>query len=660
VLGLAGIRSHKQDVFHVVARELAVLRFGTAPGDRRSLRRLIRVIGATATIGAFTVASASGLVVARHSQEPRLHIVKRPDRYSRLATARFSWHTDGAKRTVCRRDHRPPRRCSKTITYRHLSEGTHTFRVRAYAGSTFTSAKVKWKIDRTAPTVPVVSGGSASWVSVPTVVSASGATDAGSGVAGYQYRRSMDGGGLWSSPVAGSAVDVTQDGTTWVQFRAVDGAGNVSGWSPATEPDASSSVLLDGTAPSVPVLSGGGGWVDAAQVDVTASGSVDVLSNPVGYQFETSADGGLSWSGWTSGSDAAVTAEGQTLVRFRAVDALGNASAAAQTTVSIDRTAPTVALTSPANGATVTGSVAIAATAADAGGVSRVDFLIDGNVVGSASGAPYSIAWSASSVSPGSHSITARAVDGAGHVTTSATVSVTVTTTPTYFSTLPSQAPGLPRMDSYCQGQVTTDPWEPRPDNLIANQTVPLVPVAWSNVELGAYWSKWIANRDQVTGNFTGTTNQIIQWAACKWGLDENLLRAVAVQESDWHESMVGDNCGTTGRASYGLFQIKNAYCGGGAAWGGYPYTAQDSALNADFYGAYIRSCVDNDFYDGGSWLYNGQSIAQISSARGYDYAVWGCVGSWFSGSWYDSGAQSYIASVKGHLSGKDWLAYGN
>ena len=25
--------------------------------------------------------------------------------------------------------------------------------------------------------------------------------------------------------------------------------------------------------------------------------------------------------------------------------------------------------------------------------------------------------------------------------------------------------------------------------------------------------------------NYTGTTNQIIQWAACKWGMDEDLLR---------------------------------------------------------------------------------------------------------------------------------------
>jgi hypothetical protein len=97
--------------------------------------------------------------------------------------------------------------------------------------------------------------------------------------------------------------------------------------------------------------------------------------------------------------------------------------------------------------------------------------------------------------------------------------------------------------------------------------------------------------------------------------MDEDLLRAVAVQESDWHENIVGDTCGPVGQASYGILQIKNAYCNGGSAWGGYPYTAQDTALNADFYAAYLRSCLDGDFYDRGSWLYKGQTIAQITGA---------------------------------------------
>jgi autotransporter family porin len=308
----------------------------------------------------------------------------------------------------------------------------------------------------------------------------------------------------------------------------------------------------------------------------------------------------------------------------------------------------------------------ISANAADNVAVDHVDLLVDGTTMGTIKNAPYQISYDSTSLTNGPHTISARAVDSSGNAKTSAAVAVTVNNAPApqlppptggVFTTLASGAAGLPR--TTCASQMTTSTWEPISSNYTANHSVPAGPVPWSNAELGPYWAKWIAKRNLVTGNYTGTTNQIIQWSACKWGMDEDLMRAVAVQESDWRESMVGDNCGRTGQASYGLFQIKNAYCSGADAWGGYPYSATYTALNADFYGAYLRSCLDGDFYaSGNSWLYNGQSMPQIIAAKGLDYAVWGCVGSWFSGGWYDSGAQNYINGVKGHLANKDWLKY--
>jgi hypothetical protein len=53
----------------------------------------------------------------------------------------------------------------------------------------------------------------------------------------------------------------------------------------------------------------------------------------------------------------------------------------------------------------------------------------------------------------------------------------------------------------------------------------------------GAYdprWDGWLLAR--VDGQFTGTTNEVFQWAACKWGLPDDLLGAVAVQESTWYQ----------------------------------------------------------------------------------------------------------------------------
>ena len=168
----------------------------------------------------------------------------------------------------------------------------------------------------------------------------------------------------------------------------------------------------------------------------------------------------------------------------------------------------------------------------------------------------------------------------------------------------------------------------------------------WDNLK----WEAWTKNRSYVTGDFKGTTDQIFKWAGCKWGLNADVLRAVAAQESDWRQHTVGD-----GGASFGIMQIKDHYPDGRQAWGGFPDTLNATALNVDFYSAYVRSCLNGDFYDGGQWLYKGQSIAQVVQTHGATYALWGCVGSWFSGEWYDAGARSYITEVQSRLATRNW-----
>src|SRR5262249_17126851 len=92
---------------------------------------------------------------------------------------------------------------------------------------------------------------------------------------------------------------------------------------------------------------------------------------------------------------------------------------------------PTVSVSSPAPGATVSGSsVSLTATASDDGKVDHVDFLVDNTVVGTASGAPYTRSWDSTAVSNGTHTITARAVDDAGNTATSSGAAVTVDNTP--------------------------------------------------------------------------------------------------------------------------------------------------------------------------------------------------------------------------------------
>jgi len=88
---------------------------------------------------------------------------------------------------------------------------------------------------------------------------------------------------------------------------------------------------------------------------------------------------------------------------------------------------PTVSLTSPAAGTNIVGSVAVSATASDAGGIAGVQFRLDGlNLGAEVTTSPYSISWDTTTVVDGSHSLTAIARNTAGLTTTSSPVTVTV------------------------------------------------------------------------------------------------------------------------------------------------------------------------------------------------------------------------------------------
>jgi hypothetical protein len=223
-------------------------------------------------------------------------------------------------------------------------------------------------------------------------------------------------------------------------------------------------------------------------------------------------------------------------------------------------------------------------------------------------------------------------------------------TTPTspaqsgHFPTLPAGA-ALPS-DATCASKVRQAA-EVRPANATANHT--------RGVGGNSLYSR-------VTGNYVGTTDQIIQWTACKWGIDEDVVRAQAAVESYWFQRATGDfttntsMCvpghrilgadGTPGQCpeSIGLLQVR------------YPYhltafqTNNDatvsSAYNLDYAYANWRNC----FEGGDAWLNN------YNPPRPYRAGdVWGCIGVWFSGRWYDAGAQGYINRVQTDLRQRTW-----
>ena len=166
----------------------------------------------------------------------------------------------------------------------------------------------------------------------------------------------------------------------------------------------------------------------------------------------------------------------------------------------------------------------------------------------------------------------------------------------------------------------------------------------------------------RVTGDYVRTTDEIIQWVACKWGIDEDIVRAQAAVESYWFQRTTGDyttdptqcapgyrTLGANGVAgecpeSIGILQVRFPYHQ--TAFATDNGAAVSTAYNLDYAYASWRNCYQGN--DG--WL------NQLSPPTPYKAGdVWGCVGLWYSGRWYDTGAKGYITKVQGALNQRVW-----
>ncbi|HEU5374850.1 MAG TPA: hypothetical protein VFV38_05395 [Ktedonobacteraceae bacterium] len=222
-------------------------------------------------------------------------------------------------------------------------------------------------------------------------------------------------------------------------------------------------------------------------------------------------------------------------------------------------------------------------------------------------------------------------------------------------ATLPSEA--------QCAASVKRAAFEPRPNNSQANHAVP---TSQQIADLTPWDAKMgqdpraDALRKQISGNFTGTTDEILQWVACKWGVQPNLVRAEAVVESTWQQSQRGDYTsdqtlcppgtwdGKGCYQSYGILQLKYVYFK--STW---PMSQTDTAFNAEYVYGTIRACYE------GWTTYLKERTPLPGYPRYHAGDIWGCLGRWYSGGWYDQGAVDYISKVKATLAGKAWLQAG-
>jgi hypothetical protein len=204
---------------------------------------------------------------------------------------------------------------------------------------------------------------------------------------------------------------------------------------------------------------------------------------------------------------------------------------------------------------------------------------------------------------------------------------------------------------------------EVRPENTAANMATP-TPDELAALHVRPLTASPSATSDfaRVDGNFTGTTDQILRWAACKWGIDEDVFRAQAWEESKWKQSAAGDEktdpnlChagawngwnGTSCQQSYGILQVKVF------DYNTWPEARHSTALNADFHAAEHRRCMNGDI----NYLRERTPLSPYPNYPTSDteLATWGCIGNWYSGGWYDAAAVDYINHVKQSLAAQPW-----
>ena len=205
---------------------------------------------------------------------------------------------------------------------------------------------------------------------------------------------------------------------------------------------------------------------------------------------------------------------------------------------------------------------------------------------------------------------------------------------------------------------------EARPGNARANRYVPprrrLTAFRRARYRAGPNAGRRLAAVNplmkHVSGRFRGTTDEILQWGAHKWGIPVDVLRAVAVNESGWHQAKRGDREDGVEASRYpraaridsdsvyeslGLMQIKWRP-DGSLNPGTEPLRRRSTAFQVDYTGANLRY-----YFDGRcSWCRPGYTAGQ----------EWESVGAHYQPTpWKNAGMLTYISHVQEHLTARSW-----
>ena len=298
--------------------------------------------------------------------------------------------------------------CSSLQTYSGLSQGSHTFSVKAQdaAGNQSAVATFSWTVDTTSPPKPTITSAP---INPTKQTSASFSfTDSQNGVS---FLCQLDGSTFSACSSPANYAGPLAQGKHSFSLRARDAAGNLSG-------PASYTWSIDATVPPTPTITS-----KPANPTTQTSASFSFTDTETGVSFLCQLDGS-AFNACSSPQTYSGLGQGSHTFSLKAQDTAGNQSAAATFTWTVNTTTlPTPTITSkPANPTTQT-SASFSFTDSQNG----VSFLcqLDGSAF-SACSSPQTY----SGLGQGSHTFSLKAQDTAGNQSAAATFTWTVDPTP--------------------------------------------------------------------------------------------------------------------------------------------------------------------------------------------------------------------------------------
>jgi len=420
---------------------------------------------------------------------PSVSITKQVDAVTSVMTAQVGFMAQdsgsGVDIVYCKADGAAEAACNMTFNFSSLAEGAHALIVKAMdkAGNESAPANVNFIVDRTAPIITI--NGPSGMVATPNLSYQISVIES-NGLKSVECRLSPSEMNYKDCSSLKSNYTNLASGSYTFEVQVVDKAGNAS--------SKSQSVTIDTSVPSVTITK--------------SPAAIGNIKN-VGFEF-TGTSGGKAITKFKCSLDSATMSSCNSPIAYSnladknytfsvlGTNDVGVDSAVQKYSFIIDTVAPTIKIASAPTGTTKNTTAVIVLEASDLNGIKSIQCTLDGATTDcSSKTATYT-------VTDGTHTFTAKAIDNAGNSTSTAPITWKVDTTP----------------DSTIVANMAVNP--------VKEGTTGTLNITLTQVT-GAYYSckTTAGNVDVAKGSITGTS------AAVNFVVSEDILCTIAGKDKN-------------------------------------------------------------------------------------------------------------------------------